>query len=279
MASDARDALAVIPWYWRDWRASKARAFLVSDPPALMAYREILDAMWGETNCSVPDDDETLAALAGLTLKAWKRVREKVMRFLIHNEAGRVTHPRSQHEYRKALAYREGCRAGGNNRASTLSPEERGAIAKKGADARWASKQQESTKQQDACSMLADACTPSPSPSPSLYSDSQSQIGSFGTSGVEAKPKRSVSPQEATARRLGTALGSTINICRKQVAALVANGWDLPRIGRAIEAHARPGMAPWEWTRRAQGENGTAKGGASVERILWMADQAEEAGK
>jgi len=94
-----------------------------------------------------------------------------------------------------------------------------------------------------------------------------------------SKPVRSTSPQEATARRLGTALGSTINICRKQVAALVANGWDLPRIGRAIEAHARPGMAPWEWTRRAQGENGTAKGGASVERILWMADQAEEAGK
>ena len=116
--NDAKDALAVIPWYWRDWRASRARAFLISDPPALMAYRELLDAMWGEEGCFLPSDDENLAALAGLPIKGWMRVREKVLRFLSDDGKGRLTHPRSQHEYGKAVAYRDGCRAGGKKTAA-----------------------------------------------------------------------------------------------------------------------------------------------------------------
>lgn len=116
--NDAKDALAVIPWYWRDWRASKARAFLISDPPALMAYRELLDAMWGEEGCALPSDDDSLAALCGLPLKVWMRVREKVLRFLSDDGKGRLTHPRSQHEYGKAVAYRDGCRAGGKATAA-----------------------------------------------------------------------------------------------------------------------------------------------------------------
>ncbi len=162
--NDAKDALAVIPWYWRDWRASTARAVLLSDPPALMAYRELLDAMWGEKDCSLPSDDASLAALAGLPLKTWKRVREKVLRFFTPNGANGLTHPRSQHEYAKAVAYREGCRTGGVNRAKSIPAQRRKLLAKQAADARWASKEQASTKDTDACRMLADACTPSPTP-------------------------------------------------------------------------------------------------------------------
>lgn len=111
--NDAKDALAVIPWYWRDWRASTARAVLISDPLAALAYRELLDAMWGEAGCSLPADDDKLAALCGLSLRAWMRVREKVLRFLPQGPDGRHSHPRSQHEYQKAVAFRESKRKGG----------------------------------------------------------------------------------------------------------------------------------------------------------------------
>ncbi len=117
MASDAKDALAVIPWYWRDWRASEARATLSRKPLAGWCYRELLDAMWGTPGCDLPDDDAQLAALAAVTDREWRSVRDLVLRFLPLDQAtGRRSHPRSQHEHGKALAYRDKCRAGGKKR-------------------------------------------------------------------------------------------------------------------------------------------------------------------
>lgn len=113
MKRDAKDSLACIPWYWRDWRASTARAVLMRDPVAALAYRELLDAMWGEPDGKLPDDDAVLVSLSGLTNRAWNRVRTKVLSFLPVGEDGKRTHPRTQHELQKALTYRERCRVGG----------------------------------------------------------------------------------------------------------------------------------------------------------------------
>lgn len=84
---------------------------------------------------------------------------------------------------------------------------------------------------------------------------------------VPSKPVRVTSPQEAVAKRLAAALGSSVNPCRKQVAALVANGWDLPRVDDAVSKYAQPGLAPWDWTKAAR-NNGRGNGALSPSQIL-----------
>ena len=48
-------------------------------------------------------------------------------------------------------------------------------------------------------------------------------------------------------------LGSGVRICGDQIRALRGAGWDDARIAQAISEFAEPGMAPWEWTKRARG--------------------------
>jgi len=71
--------------------------------------------------------------------------------------------------------------------------------------------------------------------------------------GHEQKPKRRHSPAELAARHLADALGSSLNPCRKQVKALCGRGWTLEDVRKAVTDHAEPGLAPWDWTRRATG--------------------------
>ncbi len=267
MSNDARDTLAVIPWYWRDWRASKARAVLISDPAALLAYRELLDALWGEADCCLPEDDESLAALAGLAPDAWSHVKERVLRFFPKGDDGRRSNPRARFEWQKAGAYREACRSGGLKRAEKLTPEERHDIAVKAANARWMP-----TKQaDDARVVLAHACTPSPSASASASpppTDTE-------TPSVSAAPKRRKAT-DPIALDLKNRIGSGTKVCLDQVRALRAAGWDDARLQAAVDAHAIPGVSPWEWTRLALGtvQNGHAprdfveERAASVRRLV-----------
>lgn len=78
-----------------------------------------------------------------------------------------------------------------------------------------------------------------------------------GLPGLEPEPekpkRKKPGPQDAAARLLSNRLGSSLNVCRKQVAALVNSGWDLDRVRAAIEDHAKPAMAPWDWAKAAQG--------------------------
>ena len=48
-------------------------------------------------------------------------------------------------------------------------------------------------------------------------------------------------------------LGSGVRICGDQIRALRGAGWDDARIAQAISEFAEPGMAPWEWTKKARG--------------------------
>lgn len=111
---DAKDSLAVLPWFWRDWRACTARAVLMAfDPASVTAYRELLEAMWGTDDCALPDDDATLCALAGVGEKCWRRVRQQVLRWLPKGVDGKRRQPRLSHEWAKAMTFRSKCRAGG----------------------------------------------------------------------------------------------------------------------------------------------------------------------
>lgn len=89
-----------------------------------------------------------------------------------------------------------------------------------------------------------------------------------GDRGRIAAPKRAApvySPQELASRTLSASLGSSLNPCRKQVSALIAAGWTVQAVTDAIAAHAEPGLAPWDWTKRACG---ISREGMSTSQIL-----------
>jgi uncharacterized protein YdaU (DUF1376 family) len=93
--NDAKDSLAMLPWFPRDWRASASRAVLT--PLQRGLYRELMDAAWLDGSCSLPDHDETLAALAGCPLKVWLKEREKVLACFERGEDGRLRQGRLIH--------------------------------------------------------------------------------------------------------------------------------------------------------------------------------------
>lgn len=113
------DDLASIRWWWRDWRASRARA--VMSPLARGIYRELLDAHYGEPDCALPGDDVTLAALASVPLKTWLKVKDEIAPWLPALPNGRLQNSRVKHEWTEAQELR------------TVRRE----MAQRGAKARW----------------------------------------------------------------------------------------------------------------------------------------------
>lgn len=63
-------------------------------------------------------------------------------------------------------------------------------------------------------------------------------------------PKRKTDPLVLD---LKNRLGSGSKVCGDQIRALRGAGWDDGRIAQAISEFAEPGMAPWEWTKKARG--------------------------
>ena len=120
------------------------------------------------------------------------------------------------------------------------------------------------------------ATVPEPEPEPEPEQKNPHRPPSQGAPGAKAKPV--LSPAETAARHLAAALGSNLAPCRKQVHALRHAGWDVPRIERAIADHAEPGLAPWDWTKRARGAGtspaGKTTGVAAV--AAWAASRREE---
>lgn len=113
-------------------------------------------------------------------------------------------------------------------------------------------------------------------------SNSESSSSSEGESeGEVARPKRKHSPQEQTARDLAKALGSSLNPCRRQIAALRTAGWDLDQI-RSAFVLAMPGMAPWDWTKAAQSAASGAQGRPGIvtdDELLAATERLKEAGR
>ena len=128
------DRLPFMPWYPGDWRASLTRAVL--PPLGRLAYREILDAMWLEDGCCLPDDPAVLFAVTGLTMPEWESVKDAVLTRIPVRD-GKRHHPRLSAEFDKVRAKRSAAVAGGEARAASTPPEKRVEIAKKAAESRW----------------------------------------------------------------------------------------------------------------------------------------------
>lgn len=156
---DAHDTLPVIPWYWRDWRASKARA--VMPPEVRGVYRELLDALWGEPDCSLPNDDAILAGLAGITMLDWQNVRAQVLAWFDETN-GRITNRRALHEWKKAKKFRTASRASGR-RGGKAKAEKKLHEQQKASDPRATLAQKASDPPSQS---LAKATSPSPPPTP-----------------------------------------------------------------------------------------------------------------
>lgn len=116
---DSSDPLASVRWYWKDWRASTARAVL--SPIERYAYRELLDAHYASDDCTIPDDPRLLAGLVDLPLRAWNRIAGAVLQHIPVTSPGKRQHPRCLVEWKKAISAREAAieagRRGGLNRA------------------------------------------------------------------------------------------------------------------------------------------------------------------
>lgn len=70
------------------------------------------------------------------------------------------------------------------------------------------------------------------------------------------KPIRKVSPDERLAKDLAETIGSNLNPCRKQVAALRRHGLEHEAIAAAILEHGSPGLPPWDFAKLVLGKNG-----------------------
>lgn len=234
-----RDVMAVEPWYPRDWLSSEARAVLT--PAGRSAYRDLLDAAW-LAGGRLRDDDRVMQGLSGLSPGEWTAVREDVLRYFPVSEPGWRANPRQVAEYAKADGYRESCRAGG-----------RAAAAK-----RWGGDSQAIAEQPPPYR------TPTPTPSPT---PTRREEETPSESPSPAAPKRKTDPLILD---LKNRLGSGSKVCGDQIRALRGAGWDDARIAQAISDFAEPGMAPWEWTKKARGVV------APVNGFKTMSDRADD---
>lgn len=155
MANDHRDSLAVIPWYHRDWRASTARAMM--SPLERGLYRELLDAMWEQSECTLPDEDRVLAGLAGCHLRTWSRARETVLSFLPLDGNGRRYNPRAKHEWQKARDWRASCRESGRRGGLARSSEPQATLERPSSSPSPSPSPTTRKKKQDAIAAVAKA--------------------------------------------------------------------------------------------------------------------------
>lgn len=131
------DPLLSVRWFWKDWRASTARAVL--SPIERYAYRELLDAHYASDDCTIPDDDRLLAGLVDMTVAAWSRIRENVLAHIPPVGDGKRQHPRCLHEWNRGRDAREKViragRSGGRERVRRSSDaqaplDQRSSVAK-----------------------------------------------------------------------------------------------------------------------------------------------------
>lgn len=65
------------PWYASDWLGSNKRAMMTLEQQG--AYMNLLCRQWTDKTCSLPDDDEALAALSGMG-EGWLKGGSRVVR-------------------------------------------------------------------------------------------------------------------------------------------------------------------------------------------------------
>ena len=107
------------PFYYSDWLGSTKRALMT--PAQRGGYIDLLCYQWGDTTCSLPDDDEVLATLSGLGSE-WLKGGSSALRpcFPMHPSLkGRLANPRLLEIRQKYDLWIERSRQGGINSGKT----------------------------------------------------------------------------------------------------------------------------------------------------------------
>ena len=237
-------SIPVLPWFPRDWLSSAARGML--SPLGRAAYLDILFGMWLSDGCRVKDDDRVLRGMSGLNQAEWDAVREDVLSLLPVSDGYR-SHPRLTQSWLEAVAYKAKCSAGGKATAAQRWGGDRGATT-----------EQPPSNRNHSTSTLN--TQPQPQPAENVPSEHTAPA---------APARRKTDPLILA---LKNRLGSGSRICGDQIRALRGAGWDDARIEAAIAAHAEPGMAPWDWTKKARGAVSPTPRSFADERIDRLLD-------
>jgi uncharacterized protein YdaU (DUF1376 family) len=106
-------------FYASDWLGSSKRAMMTKEQRA--AYIDLLSHQWGDETCSLPDDDEVLAALSGLG-EGWCKGGSEMLRrcFPKHPTLeGRIANPKLLEIRADAVAWSEKSAEGGRKSAQS----------------------------------------------------------------------------------------------------------------------------------------------------------------
>lgn len=95
------DALPVMALWVRDLYGSTR--FSECHGHARGAYLQLLIREWGARGAGLPQEDEKLARLVGLSLEEWMRVRPDVLQFFEPGPDGRLRNARCEEEIQRAL--------------------------------------------------------------------------------------------------------------------------------------------------------------------------------
>jgi len=253
-------------YWWIDrWLKSTAYADLTLEEQG--AYRNLLDQLWLRGGV-LPNDERVLGKCCGDAI-AWPRIRDRVMaRFTLTPEGWRnETHDEVAGASDRYLASQA---AKGKKRAENAT-RNGGRFTSPPAEAPADNQPGHQPGHQPRGPAEAPAAHQPPGPGPGPGLGQGPGMGFFETlpagAGTKVKKARVVSPQDAAARRLAKILGSSLNVCRAQVGALVAKGATVVSVEQAITEHAEPGMKPWDWTRKVAGGGGGALTGDQIRAL------------
>ena len=106
-------------FYASDWLGSTKRAIMTQEQRA--AYIDLLSHQWGDETCSLPDDDEVLAALSGLGQGWFKGGSEMLRRCFPKHPTleGRIANPKLLDIRADAVAWSEKSAEGGRKSAES----------------------------------------------------------------------------------------------------------------------------------------------------------------
>lgn len=219
-------------WWWIDrWRTSSA--YMALSLAEQGAYRNLIDELWLRDGV-LPDNDRVLSMASGAGAE-WPTVKEAVMRYFVKTPEGwrNLTHDKVAAD---SKAHRDSQAAKGRARASAATRVGGRFVAGGASPAEHQPGLQPPSLDLD-LSLDQTQTQKIPSESPS-------------SPAVTPTPKRKTDPLVLD---LKNRLGSSTTPCAAQIRALRGAGWDDARIAQAISDFAEPGMAPWDWTKKARG--------------------------
>ena len=142
------------PFYPDAWLSSTDISLMT--PAEEGGFIRLLCHAWLQSDCGLPDDDQTLAKLSRLN-RTWNRVSGRKLRAKFRVENGRLYNDRLLEEWRKRLEWKEKSRLGGKKSAA--------------ARGKGGSSVVDDCSQPNANSSLSSSISKEPTPTPSVNSE------------------------------------------------------------------------------------------------------------